>query len=88
MILLGKIESTSWSFVGFVGFAKFGILAQLVVHFLVERVGKSSGRLTAYIYCMISTIDLVYFSSTSQLDADLFFLSFWYLNTCFSLVLL
>jgi hypothetical protein len=50
---------------GFVGSMELGILAQLVVHFPIERVSRSSGRLATYICCMVSTIDFFNFSSTS-----------------------
>jgi hypothetical protein len=65
MILLGEVEGTSWSFVGSINFAKLGILAQLVVHFPTKGLGKSDGRLTTCICCMVSTINLFNFFSTS-----------------------
>jgi hypothetical protein len=75
-------------FVGSASFVELGILAQLIVHFVVEGVGKYDGRLNAYIYCMISTIDLFNFSLVSQSTTNLFFLGSQYLNTCSSFVLL
>jgi phosphatidylserine synthase len=88
MVLFGKVEGISWNFDGSAGFTGLGIPAQLVVHYSIEGVGKSSGKLTTYIYCIVSTIDLFNFSLTSQSVANWFFLGFQSLNTYSSLVLL
>jgi hypothetical protein len=60
---------------GFVGSMELSILAQLVVHFPIERVGRSSGRLATY------TIDFFNLSLASKSTTDLFFLSSQSLNS-------
>jgi hypothetical protein len=88
MILLEKVEGISLSFVVFASFVEFNILAQLVVHSPTKGLGKSNGGLVVCIYCMVSTIEFFNLSLISQSIVDLFFLGFWPLNTCSTLVLL
>ncbi len=64
------------------------MLAQLVIHSPIKGIGKSNGKLTTYICCIISTIDLFNFSYAPQSAIDVFVLGFQSLNTCSSLVLL
>jgi hypothetical protein len=85
--LLRKVEGISSSFVVFAIFVELNILAQLMVHSPTEGLGKSNGGLAACIYCMVSTIELFNLSLISQSIADLFFLGFWLLNTCSSIIL-
>jgi hypothetical protein len=61
MNLCEKVEGTSFGFVGFVRSIELGILAQLVVHSPTIIKGILGDVLTAYIYCMVSTIDFFNF---------------------------
>jgi hypothetical protein len=88
MILLEEVEGISLSFVVFASFVEFNILAQLVVHSATEGLGKSNGGLVVCIYCMVSIVEFFNLYLISQSIEDLFFLGFWPLNTCSTLVLL
>ncbi len=48
----------------------------MVVHSFTIMVGKSNGKLTIYICCMVSTIDFFNFSLVSKLAIDLLFVGF------------
>lgn len=88
MILLGEVERKFWSFVGFISSTKLNILTKLVVHSLVEGIGKFGGGLISYICYMVSTTNLFNLSLVSQYVVNLFSLGSWSLNTYYSLMLL
>lgn len=71
-----------------IGSTELGMLAQLVVHSPIKGIGKYNGKLTTYICCIVSTIDLFNFFYAPQSTIDVFVLGFQSLNTCSSLVLL
>jgi hypothetical protein len=81
MILLGEVEGSSWSLVGFASSVELDIVAQLVVHSPTKELCEFGGGLIIYICCMVSTIEIFNFSSTSQPIINLFFFGFWSLNT-------
>jgi hypothetical protein len=62
---LGKVEGTSWSFVGSKGFEELGMSTQLMVHYPIDRFCKLGGKLGAYICYMVSTVNLFNLSLTS-----------------------
>jgi hypothetical protein len=60
-----RLVENTCGIVGPIGFTEPNILAQLIVHSPTIMVGMSSGGLTTYICCMVSTIDFFMFSYVS-----------------------